>query len=385
MSKQAGRMSQGANDFLTPYAPTIGTATNVGTGRAYNNGAATVTFTAAGPNTATSYTVTSSPGGFIASGASSPLTVTGLQSGTAYTFTVTGTNAAGTGSASAASNSVTATTVPQVPTIGTATNTPSGRAFNNGLASVTFTAGQTGGSAITGYTVLSSGSHTGTGATSPISVAGLSSDTAYTFTVKATNANGDSTYSSASNSITATTVPNTPSAPTATTAAVGGAAAQGTAGTANDTVSWSAPANGGSAITNYYWTCSDGKTGNTGSTSVVVSQESGTAQTYTVRADNANGNSGTSGASGSITSAFSFTPFAVFGFSLRLQYLVSHRSECLASHHSASPHSECSVSHHLVSHHSDSLRLQYLVSHHLVSHRSHLILVVKNNLVKGLY
>ena len=46
MSKQAGRMSQGANDFLAPYAPTIGTATNVGSGRAYNNGRADVTFTA---------------------------------------------------------------------------------------------------------------------------------------------------------------------------------------------------------------------------------------------------------------------------------------------------------------------------------------------------
>ena len=297
-------MSQGANDFLTPYAPTIGTATDVGTGRAFNNGAATVTFTAAGPNAATSYTVTSSPGGFTATGASSPLTVTGLQSGTAYTFTVVGTNAAGTGSASSASNSITATTVPAAPTIGTATDTPSGRPYNNGLASVTFTAGATGGKAITGYTMLSSGAQTGTGATSPVTVANLASATPYNFTVKATNANGDSSYSSASNTITATTVPATPGAPVGTTPAPG-----------VDRLTWSAPANGGSAITNYFWASSDGKSGNTGATTVDIGQEQGTAQTYTVRADNGNGSSGTSGASNSVTTTFSFVPFSVFSFS----------------------------------------------------------------------
>jgi trimeric autotransporter adhesin len=123
-----------------PNAPTIGTATNVGTGRAYNNGAATVTFTAPtydGRSAITSYTVTSSPGGFTASGASSPLTVTGLQSSTSYTFTVTATNAIGTSAASSASNSITATTVPQAPTIGTATG-------GNASATVAYTANATG-------------------------------------------------------------------------------------------------------------------------------------------------------------------------------------------------------------------------------------------------
>jgi hypothetical protein len=54
----------------------------------------------------TSYTVISSPGGHTASGASSPITVTGLTNGTSYTFTVTATNGAGTGPASAPSNAV---------------------------------------------------------------------------------------------------------------------------------------------------------------------------------------------------------------------------------------------------------------------------------------
>lgn len=208
-SKRAGKHSLQQNDNLFPAAPLIGTVTNVGTGRPYNNGAASVPFTAQGPNTATSYTVTSSPGGYQATGSSSPITVEGLQSATDYSFTVT-----------------------------------------------------------------------------------------------ATNSYGTSTASSASNTILATTVPATPAAPSASTPSAG-----------VDRVSWTAPANGGAAITNYYWVASDGKTGNTAATSVDVGQEQGSAQTYTVRADNANGSSGTSAASNSVTTTFSFAPFGAFGFS----------------------------------------------------------------------
>ena len=57
----------------------------------------------------TSYTVTSSPGSFTASSATSPATVTGLTNGTAYTFTVVATNSVGNSVASSASSSVTPT------------------------------------------------------------------------------------------------------------------------------------------------------------------------------------------------------------------------------------------------------------------------------------
>ncbi len=56
---------------------------------------------------ASSYVVTSSPGGLTATGGSSPIQIGGLTSGTAYTFTVAGQNPGGVGAASAASNSVT--------------------------------------------------------------------------------------------------------------------------------------------------------------------------------------------------------------------------------------------------------------------------------------
>ena len=74
---------------------------------------ATVTFTAPADNggaTITGYTVTSSPaGGTDTNAGQTTLThnITGLTNGTAYTFTVTATNSAGTGPSSDPSNSVT--------------------------------------------------------------------------------------------------------------------------------------------------------------------------------------------------------------------------------------------------------------------------------------
>jgi hypothetical protein len=84
-----------------PDAPTIGTVTA-------GIGSASVPFTAATiGGTPTLYTATSTPGSITGTSATSPITVSGLTGGTAYTFTVTPSNSTGTGPASSSSNSVT--------------------------------------------------------------------------------------------------------------------------------------------------------------------------------------------------------------------------------------------------------------------------------------
>ena len=107
----ASAASNAVTPAAVPGAPTIGTAT-AGPG----SGQITVNFTAPASNGGspiTSYTVTatdttrSTRGGQTATGTGSPLVVSGLRRNDNYTFTVTATNAIGTGPASSASNQVT--------------------------------------------------------------------------------------------------------------------------------------------------------------------------------------------------------------------------------------------------------------------------------------
>ena len=81
------------------------------------SGRATVSFVApaSGGSEITSYAVTSGPEGIGATGAESPITVTGLADGTTYTFTVTATNAIGTSQSSMPSNAVTPATLAGLP------------------------------------------------------------------------------------------------------------------------------------------------------------------------------------------------------------------------------------------------------------------------------
>jgi hypothetical protein len=192
---------------------------------------------------------------------------------------------------------------PETPTGVSATDVGTNRSFNNGSAVVSFTPAATG-PAATSFQVIASTGPTQTGTSSPITISGLSVGTT-TFVVKAINSAGESTNSSASSAISITTVPDAPTSISASSSS---------SNNGYDVVSWSAPTNnGGKAITNYYVTSSDGKTANTTSTSVNISQEGGTSQTYNVYADNANGRSSSSAASTSVTT-FSFTPFSFFGF-----------------------------------------------------------------------
>jgi Bacterial Ig-like domain/Fibronectin type III domain len=104
-----------------PGAPTSVSATATG------QTTATVSFTAPtsnGGSAITSYTVTSSPGGVSATGSTSPITVSGLTASTAYTFTVTASNAAATSVASTASTSVTTSAPPAPAPVGPSAPAP---------------------------------------------------------------------------------------------------------------------------------------------------------------------------------------------------------------------------------------------------------------------
>ncbi len=175
-----------------PAAPTAVAAT-------VGNTTSSISFTPGsnGGSAITSYTVYASAGGITGTGSASPILLTGLTNGTPYTFVVTATNAIGTSTASASSTPITPATVPGAPTSISAS-------AGNAQAIVSFTAPvSNGGSAITSYAVFASGGGiTATGSASPITLTGLTNDTAYTFSVVAVNALGTSTLSASSTPVT---------------------------------------------------------------------------------------------------------------------------------------------------------------------------------------
>jgi len=196
MSKEPGKRSQQQNDFLEPGTPINVVATNVGTNRPFNDGAASISF--------------SVPAG---SPSADVFTVTVYRGATAQDLT--------------------------------ATNT--------------------------------------TGASSPIVVGGLDSNVSYRFTVSASNATGSTGESDSTPLILITTVPATPAAPTVSN----------TANSQIDSLSWAAPATGGSSLLTYFWESTDNKSNSVAAptTNTTVTQEGGTRQQYRIRVTNANGTS----------------------------------------------------------------------------------------------
>jgi hypothetical protein len=149
---------------------------------------------------ASSYTITSSTGGFSQTVTTNTATFIGLTAGTSYTFTVTAKNDYGSNSTTSAS--ITPVTSPQQVTNVTAV-------AGSGQATVSFTANGTGGATPTYYVYSNPGNIVAFGASSPITITGLTVASNYTFTVIATNSAGSSPASASSNSINAAVVAST--------------------------------------------------------------------------------------------------------------------------------------------------------------------------------
>ncbi len=191
--------------------------------------------------------------------------------------------------------------------------TPPGQVTNvtatagTGSASVSWSAPTSGG-AVSTYTVtpyIGSSAQTPTTVTgappaTKATVSGLTAGTTYTFKVQASNSAGSGPVSEPSNPVTPTAL-TAPSAPTNVTA---------TAANASATVTWAAPANGGSPITKYTVTPYVGSTAQAtttvsgsppASTATIGGLTNGTTYTFTVSATNAIGTGPASAPSNGVT------------------------------------------------------------------------------------
>jgi hypothetical protein len=195
-----------------PATPTISTPTDIGTNLAFaTGGSLTTVFTpGSGGGTPSQYNAFTSTGGFSASSSSTTVTITGLTPATSFEVYGNAQNNFGTTVNSANAGPVLVTTLPEIRTIGTATASTSANEVT-----VTWTNGSNGGkvlSSITitpflnGTTAQTSRTAATTSSTSYTFTEGqLTAGAAYTFKVKATNANGTCADSTATNSA---TVPN---------------------------------------------------------------------------------------------------------------------------------------------------------------------------------
>jgi hypothetical protein len=262
---------------LSPLSPLNVSATP-------GDGQATISWdvpTSDGGSSITQYAVASSPGAIAVnvSGAASQAVVTGLTNGVGYTFTVTASNAEGSGIASGPSPLVVPVGLPSAPLNVSATP-------GNGQATVTWQPpSDDGGAPVQQYTVFSSpgGIEVTVNATvTEAVVTGLTSGVSYTFTVTASNAEGTGPASGPSSVVTPT---GPPSAPLNVSA---------TPGNGQATVSWDVPtSDGGSSITGYLVTVSPGgqsvPVDGSSVLALVTGLTNGQAYTFTVSAVNALG------------------------------------------------------------------------------------------------
>ena len=192
---------------VTPVAPSAPTGITITPG----SGQLSVRFTAgaAGTSPITTYKYSVNGGTTWATRqtgtTASPIVITGLTNGTTYSVSIRAVSLVGDG-ATSTPVTVTIPVAPAAPTIGTAT------ANARRTATVRWTLGSNGGSAITSHVVTAYLNGSGTAAQSvtvngataeSATVTGLTAGGSYTFKVLARNAIGSSALSSSSNAVTA--------------------------------------------------------------------------------------------------------------------------------------------------------------------------------------
>lgn len=240
----SGTRSFGRSGKFKPLPPTISNVSNVGTGRAFNNGAITFTVTGAvgqpAPDSFNIWVINPSNAETAMGNFPGPsVTVQNLLSNTQYRLKAVAVKNFVASDPTTFNTPTLVTTVPQAPTIGTATDVGTGRAMNDAAATVTFTAGATGGLSQTFRVYTSDGTLRGTASSSPITASGIdiSSNRNHAFRVTAVNSNGESAVSSNTGTILLT---STPGGPSITTTGTSGRQA---------TFSFNVPDDGGKTVT----------------------------------------------------------------------------------------------------------------------------------------
>jgi hypothetical protein len=167
-----------------PGKPLGISATDVGTGRGYNNGAANISFTKGAGEEPLYYLVSASPGNITVNTQSTSFLFEGLNSNVSYVFTVTAVNDAGVSEVSDSSSSTLITTVPETPIL-------SSVSYGYRRLTSSFSSVNNGGKSIINYTMSASPNTATSASAGSITISNIGVGT-YPVLIFASNANGNS-------------------------------------------------------------------------------------------------------------------------------------------------------------------------------------------------